>query len=169
MLKLLLASLLFPLIGFSQLKGMNTISAGPENLTNGNGLAVGFHLSGNAVLSKGSFMGLEIGYMKFPEMKGMYVPVSLKLTSIINDDPNKTRPILMIQPGYGLYNERDSESSTILRKGGTTIYTGLGIAFPLSGNKRGYVMAGYSNYGFELGSTRSRVQSIGIRAGMIIF
>jgi hypothetical protein len=159
---------LAPTLCFSQFKGINTFSAGPENLINGSGLAFGAQLSGNLLLSKGSFMGLEIGYLKFPKMTGLYVPVSLKLTAVINDDPNKTRPIIMIQPGYGLYNERDSESSTIVRKGGTTIYTGIGVAFAATGNKRGYLMAGYSNYGFENNSVRSRIESIGLRAGMII-
>ena len=169
MIKLLFTSLLFPVICFSQLKGNNTFSAGPENLTNGDGLAFGAHLSGNAIISKGAFLGVEIGYIKLPKMNGIYTPLSLKLATIINDDESKTKPMIMFQPGYGLYSDRDNKTQSERRKGGTTLYTGLGVAFAASGNKRGYIMAGYSNYGFETNSIRSRVQSIGIRAGMIIF
>ena|SRR5438552_10933388 len=122
---------------------------------------MGAELSGNAELGKGGYLGLQAGVLKFQGMMGVYVPIQLKFSLMPAKNPKKVSPLIVLAPGLGVYNQTDTQ-------GGFTFYGGIGAVFAGKGKSGGYLTAGYSSYGFTSGDINSTVETIGIRAGIMI-
>lgn len=130
---------------------------------------IGVHLSGNGEIGKGFFAGIEIGAVKFQEFEGVYLPLQLKFTVAPKINTDKVSPLIVLAPGYGVYNKAVRVGSiNITNQGGMVFYGGLGLAFPGKGKSRGYLTLGYSMFGFTTNEIKSYAEMIGLRAGVML-
>jgi hypothetical protein len=130
---------------------------------------LGLHLSGNAQMGAGVYLGGQIGVVKFKGMDGVYIPLQAKLTGIFNKDESKASPMITVEPGYGVYNKSQRVGgTTFTTQGGFTIYSGVGIALPSKGKGWGFFTLGYSAFQFTTNEVSDFVETLGIRAGIML-
>lgn len=126
---------------------------------------IGGHLSGNAELGKGAYLGLEVGVVKFQLYQGVYIPIQAKFTLLPMKD-KKVSPLIVLSPGLGAYNKTVFGVSTT---GGFVFYGGLGAAFSDAKKKsRAFITVGYSLFGFNVNDQDANIETIGIRAGVML-
>ena len=132
--------------------------------------AVGGHISGNAMFAPGCFTGLELGFVKFQGMDGIYMPLQLKITVMPGKDPSKISPIAFLQPGYGVYNKTAKVSNTAVTttQGGFVFFGGAGLAFGSQGKGRMFLALGYSRFGFTINDRSSPVDMVSVRTGVML-
>lgn len=163
--KFLFFLLLLPFLGISQKKeGYFALTVG-ANFKANTDPAFGAYLSGNGQIGPGFFIGAEIGVVKLPDLDGVYLPLLSRFTLIPRKDPKKLSPMILLQPGYGIYEKTVSNIKT---EGGFCFYGGAGVAFPGQGKGRGYLTVGYSLFGLNVNDVGANLEMIGIRAGIMI-
>lgn len=162
--------LLLPLAALSQKndKGYFSITALTAFKANADP-AFGASLSGNVELAKAFFIGGQIGLVKFPLHDGVYVPLQAKFTVAPQLDSKKIGLLVLLEPGYGVYNKTlHAGSNTITQQGSFTFFGGLGGTFPGKGKGRAFLAAGYSLFGFKTNDVRNDERLIEVRAGVML-
>jgi hypothetical protein len=127
--------------------------------------AFGFQLSGNGQLGSGLYAGVEVGVVRLAKDSGIYIPFQAKFSVI--PIRNKYSPMVLIEPGYGVYKSKAS-SSAEGTAGGFTFFGGVGLAFPGKDKSRGFLAVGYSRFGFETGSTHTSIEGVGIKLALML-
>jgi hypothetical protein len=130
--------------------------------------AFGVNFSGSGELAKDLFAGLQVGVVKFKENDKVYIPLQVKLTIAPDYYKKKTSILILLEPGYGVYNETNRVGiDDIQTLGGFTFFGGLGAAFKGKGNGRISVAVGYSLFGFKSNDTKNNTEMIGMRLGVM--
>ena len=128
--------------------------------------AAGAHFSGNAELANAMFWGAEIGVVKFDGIRKAYLPLLAKLTIMPDLNSGRARLLLLLAPGYGIYDDSYRRGGNYYRdKGGFDFYGGIGAAFKGNGNGYLTLTVGYSTFGFTTNGFRSNIDGVGIRFG----
>jgi hypothetical protein len=116
-------------------------------------------LSGGANLNNFALLGVGVGITKFKEFKKLYVPVFGTIT--IADFKKHVSPLVVVEPGYGIYNEK--LRSGVTREGGFTFFGGGGVAVAATSKANLSFSVGYSVYSFNTGGVNSTVKGVGFR------
>lgn len=124
-------------------KGYNSLEGhGDVHLTSPTSTGGGFTASANFRLGPHrSYIGIGAGMAKVSDVKGLGFPVSLRLTAI-GGKKERGAPLLMLLPGYLLYERRHSRDVV---SGGFTFFGGMGMVI----NPGAAVALGYSVYNYE--------------------
>ncbi len=132
--------------------------------------APGFHLSGNAGIGKGMYLGAQLGLVHFRDQGGAYLPTQLKFSFLPAGRSGRAVPVLYLEPGYGFYDRKYRVGNeNYRRKGGFTFFAGIGAAFATRSKARPVLTVGYSRFDFHNpGYTYTR-DAFGIRFGAMIF
>jgi len=128
--------------------------------------AVGADFHGNAEIANDMFLGAEIGVVKFHAHDKAYLPLLARFSMMPALRSGKARLLVLLAPGYGIYNESFRRGGEYYQsKGGFTFYGGFGAAF--KGKKNGYLTftVGYSTFDFNTNGYKSNVDGVGIRFG----
>ncbi len=131
--------------------------------------AVGIHLSGNIELVKALFFGAELGVVKFDHLKKPYIPLLTRFSIMPALSSRKASALIVLAPGYGLYEERYRRGNDWFHsKGGFTFYGGLGAVIP--GKNRGSlaITVGYTAFGFSTNGRKTNIDGVGLRLGAMI-
>jgi hypothetical protein len=160
--------LIFTLASSAQKKNKGYSSAAINLNIGNNTQSFGASFGANVELSKGAFFGLEAGVLKFQDLDGIYLPMLGKFTIAPNIDKNKLSPLLVLQPGYGIYQHTYSAGSVqITTRGGFDFYGGVGVVFPGKGKGHGFLTVGYSLFGFTTEDVKSNLEMVGIKTGIM--
>jgi hypothetical protein len=116
-------------------------------------------LSGGANLKNFALVGIGIGITKIKEFRKLYVPVFGTIT--IADFTKKVSPLVVAEPGYGIYNEK--LRSGLTREGGFTFFGGGGVAIAATSKANLSFSVGYSVYTFNTGGITNTVKGVGFR------
>ncbi len=116
-------------------------------------------LSGGANLNNLVLLGIGVGVTKFKEFKKVYVPVFGTIT--VADFKKRISPLLVLEPGYGFYNEKGN--GDIADHGGFTFFGGGGVAIAASQKANISFSVGYSHYSFETRGNNFTVKGPGFR------
>ena len=109
---------------------------------------VGGRLSGGANLKNFALVGIGLGVTRIKEYKKLYVPVFGTIT--IADFSKKVSPLVVAEPGYGIYNEKVRiGNNTVEREGGFTFFGGGGVAVAATSKGNLSFSVGYSVYSFN--------------------
>jgi opacity protein-like surface antigen len=123
---------------------------------------VSARLSGGVNVSNLALIGIGVGVTKFNEFKKVYVPVFGTIT--VADFTKRISPLVVLEPGYGIYNEKVRVGTrTVTREGGFTFFGGGGVAIAASSKANISLSVGYAHYGFETGGVNSSVRGPGFR------
>jgi hypothetical protein len=123
---------------------------------------VGARLSGGVNLKNLALVGIGVGITKFKEFKKVYVPIFGTIT--VADFSKHVSPLVVLEPGYGIYNEKfRAGNRTITRKGGFTFFGGGGVAVAANRKANLSFSVGYSIYSFNTAGINSSVKGIGFR------
>lgn len=121
--------------------------------------AAGARLSGGVNLNNLVLLGVGVGVTKFKEFSKVYVPVFGTLT--LADFTKRISPLLVLEPGYGFYNEkRDRDFAD---QGGFTFFGGGGVAIAASQKANLSFSVGYSHYTFKTRGNNFTVNGPGLR------
>lgn len=119
-------------------------------------------LSGGANLQNFALIGIGVGVTKIKEMGKLYVPVFGTIT--IADFSKKVSPLVVAEPGYGIYNEKVRLGTrTVTREGGFTFFGGGGAAIAANSKANISFSIGYSVYSFNTAGINSSIKGIGFR------
>lgn len=158
--KLIFFLLLTPILSSAQ-KSYYSIDAAvdwPKNVE----LGYGIRLHGGAVIEDNVFLGVGAGVTKLDEVKGVYVPLFFNISFAYNAK-NKLFPILVLQPGYGIYKHTTTIlNQDITTNGGFTFYGGAGFGYSGEETKT-HITFGYSRYGFKTGKAGSYMDGMALR------
>lgn len=123
---------------------------------------VSARLSGGVNLKNLALVGFGIGITKFKEFSKLYVPVFGTVT--IADFSKRVSPLVVLEPGYGIYNEKIRLGNrTVTREGGFTFFGGGGVALAASSKANLSFSVGYAHYGFTTAGITSSVKGVGFR------
>jgi hypothetical protein len=123
---------------------------------------VGGRLSAGANLKNFALVGIGVGVTKIKEFRKLYVPVFGTIT--IADFSKKVSPLVVAEPGYGIYNEKVRIGNrTVEREGGFTFFGGGGVAVAATSKANLSFSVGYSVYTFNTGGIASSVKGVGFR------
>lgn len=132
--------------------------------------AIGLTLSGNAAVGKGGYVGASIGLIMFKNNDGPYIPFCLRFTGIPNTNEKQFSPLVIFEPGYGIYSNSQKVGNITINSGGGFTFIGLvGISFPKVKKARPYLAAGYGNYGFTINTISDQIETFAVRAGIMFF
>ena len=107
----------------------------PKNID----LALSARFAGGARIEKDVFLGVGAGVTKFSDNSSLYFPIFGHISFSYNSTA-KIFPIIVLQPGYGLYNKTIRVGNEdIQTKGGLTYFAG-GVAIQLMIRCRGMSM-----------------------------
>ena len=120
---------------------------------------VSARLSGGFNLSNFALLGIGIGVTKFKELPKVYVPVFATIS--IADFTKRISPMVVLETGYGIYNQKISRGIT--REGGFTFFGGGGVAIAASSKLNLSLSVGYAHYGFETEGINSSIKGPGFR------
>jgi hypothetical protein len=119
-------------------------------------------LSGGVNLKNLALVGIGVGVTKFKEFKKVYVPVFGTIT--VADFTKRVSPLVVLEPGYGIYNEKIRVgNSTLTREGGFTFFGGGGVAIAASSKANLSFSVGYAYYGFNTAGINSSVKGVGFQ------
>ena len=119
-------------------------------------------LSGGVKLNNIALLGIGIGVTKFKEFKKIYVPVFGTIT--VADFSKKLSPLVVFEPGYGIYNEKlKIGNRSVTREGGFTFFGGGGVAVAATSKANLSFSVGYSLYSFNTAGINSSVKGVGFR------
>jgi hypothetical protein len=119
-------------------------------------------LSGGINLKNLALVGIGVGVTKFKEFKKVYVPVFGTIT--VADFTKRVSPLVVLEPGYGIYNEKIRVgNSTLTREGGFTFFGGGGVAIAASSKANLSFSVGYAYYGFNTAGINSSVKGVGFQ------
>lgn len=124
--------------------------------------AASVRLSGGGKLNNMALLGIGVGITKFKEYKKLYVPVFGTIT--VADFKKRISPMLVLEPGYGIYKEtiRGGNRRTV-REGGFTFFGGGGVAIAASPKANLSFSIGYAHYGFSIDNYNYAVKGVGVR------
>ena len=132
--------------------------------------APGFHLSGNAGIGKGMYLGAQVGLVHFRDLGGAYLPAQLKFSFMPAGQSGRAVPIVLLEPGYGFYDRKYRYGNGwYRRKGGFTFFAGVGAAFATRSKARPVLTLGYSRFDFRDRDYRFSRDAFGLRFGVMIF
>ncbi len=147
-------------------KGYASISGSFDIRDNAQGYGALF--SGNTRIGPGSFLGIESGLIKLKGLDAPYIPLFGKITVAPNFEKEKLSLLVVLEPGYGIYNHKTSiGNSYITTKGGFDFYGGLGAVTSSKSKAHAFVTIGYSRYGFSIEEITSKVEMVGVRIGVM--
>jgi hypothetical protein len=119
-------------------------------------------LSGGAKLNNLVLLGIGVGVTKFKEFKKVYVPVFGTIT--VADFTKRISPLVVLEPGYGIYDEKVRLGNrTVTREGGFTFFGGGGIAIAATPKANLSFSVGYAYYGFNTAGVHSSIKGPGFR------
>ena len=119
-------------------------------------------LSGGVNLKNLALIGIGVGITKFKEFKKVYVPVFGTIT--VADFSKRVSPLVVLEPGYGIYNEKVRIGTrTVKREGGFTFFGGGGVAIAATSKANLSFSVGYAHYYFNTGGVNSSVRGPGFR------
>ena len=119
-------------------------------------------LSGGANLKNFALVGIGVGIAKIKELPKLYIPVFGTIT--IADFSKHISPLVVAEPGYGIYNEKVRLGNrTITREGGFTFFGGGGVAVAATSKANLSFSIGYSVYTFNTAGISSTVKGVGFR------
>ena len=121
--------------------------------------AVGARLSGGVNLNNLVLLGIGVGVTKFKEFNKVYVPVFGTIT--VADFTKRISPLLVLEPGYGFYNEKGNRD--FADHGGFTFFGGGGVAIAASRKANLSFSVGYSHYTFKIRGDNFAVKGPGFR------
>jgi hypothetical protein len=123
---------------------------------------VSARLSGGAKLSNLALIGIGVGVTKFKEFSKVYVPVFG--TIAIADFTKRISPLVVLEPGYGIYNEKLHWGNRVVtREGGFTFFGGGGVAIAATRKANISFSVGYAHYSFTTAGITSSVKGPGFR------
>jgi len=120
---------------------------------------VSARLSGGANLNNLVLLGIGVGVTKFKEFNKVYVPVFGTIS--VADFRKRVSPLLVLEPGYGFYSEK--ENNDFEDHGGFTFFGGGGVAIAASQKANLSFSVGYSHYEFETRGKHYKVNGPGFR------
>jgi hypothetical protein len=129
--------------------------------------SIGFYMNPNFRIVKSFYAGLDFGLVKFQEYKGVYAQVLAKLSMMPNNNLGKLSPIMMVEPGIGVYHKTMAEgmSDGELRP---NFFGGGGVAFPtMKRGRRFFIVAGYSLFGFKIDQVKTNMHTVGVLTGVM--
>jgi hypothetical protein len=143
--------LVIPLLSFGQRYG-GYVQAHlgfdlPKNVT----FVYGAKLDGGVSINNTFFIGGGAGITKIDQIEGIYIPLYANF-SVAIQPYSKFFPILILQPGYGIYKEDTKllNTSTIQSStGGFTYFAGIGVGISTQIKVKSCVSIGYSQYNFK--------------------
>jgi hypothetical protein len=157
--------------------GYASFDLGPAIPLNEGSPAFNGSFSANAGWGKRNFVGIALGFLQFSQLNNPYLPVSLKLSALSSLNPRRTSALVVLEPGYGFYSESHSAgSSSVITRGGFTLFSAVGVVAPKKQKTRPYLLAGYAHYGFvsryttnmlSPHKTRPHLEALEIRAGVM--
>lgn len=167
---LVFCMLLFPIIGLAQKKSKGYLSITSSlHFKSQTDPGFGGLVSGNLQVSKEFFAGVQLGALKLPYTDGVYVPLQAKFTIAPSFHSNKVSPVMLIEPGYGIYNKTyHYYAGSYTEEGGFTFFAGAGILLPVSARGGLMLAAGYSSFGFKAGNEKTNLEMIGARLGVYL-
>ncbi len=121
--------------------------------------AVGAKLSGGANLNNLVLLWIGVGVTKFKEFSKVYVPVFGTIS--VADFTKRISPLLVLEPGYGFYNEKGD--GDFADHGGFTFFGGGGVAIAASQKANLSFSVGYSHYAFKTRGNNFTVKGPGFR------
>ena len=121
--------------------------------------AVSARLSGGANLNNLVLLGIGVGVTKFEEFSKVYVPVFATIS--VADFTKHVSPILVLEPGYGFYSEK--ENNDFEDHGGFTFFGGGGVAIAVSQKANLSFCVGYSHYEFNTRGNHYTINGPGFR------
>lgn len=152
---------------FSQKKGGYLSFSPVVDIIKKSSASIGGELSGNGAISDNAYLGFNVGFTKSQNIKHPYCPVLLKFTLIPQKD--KLSPLLVVSPGYIVYNQSQNIGPIeITTKGRFSFYGGAGIASKPMNNSRLFLTIGYARYEFTINEVKAAIEGLGIRAGIMI-
>ncbi len=123
---------------------------------------VSARLSGGGKLSNMALLGIGVGVTKIKEYKKLYVPVFGTIT--VADFTKKLSPLVVLEPGYGIYKENiRSGNRRTTREGGFTFFGGAGVAIAASSKANLSFSVGYAHYGFSIDDYNYAIKGVGVR------
>lgn len=123
---------------------------------------VSARLSGGANLRNLALIGIGVGVTKFKEFKKVYVPVFGTIT--VADFTKRVSPLVVLEPGYGIYNEKlRIGTRNVTREGGFTFFGGGGVAIAATSKANLSLSVGYAHYNFNIDGVSSSVRGPGFR------
>lgn len=120
---------------------------------------VSARLSGGANLNNLVLLGIGVGVTKFKEFNKVYIPVFG--TIAVADFTKRVSPLLVLEPGYGFYNEKGNRD--FADHGGFTFFGGAGVAIAASQKANLSFSVGYSHYTFKTRGDNFAVKGPGFR------
>ena len=120
---------------------------------------VSARLSGGANLNNLVLLGIGVGVTKFEEFSKVYVPVFGTIS--VADFTKHISPLLVLEPGYGFYAEK--EKKDFEDHGGFTFFGGGGVAIAASEKANLSFSIGYSHYEFKTRGDHHKVNGPGFR------
>jgi hypothetical protein len=139
---LLIVSIVVSSVMYGQ-KGFSTASL---TTTFGSDLGSGFgaDISGNGKIAAPLYLGFGVGVTKFSDLNDPYFPFTARITFIPAKNFRNTIPLILVEPGYGLYSSKGRTSSDYNTNGGFTFFGGVGFATASKGKARAQASIGYS-------------------------
>ena len=162
--------LFLPFLGQAQSRDTYVGLDGAVYFGRGYDPAPGFHLSGNAGIGKGMYLGAQLGLVHFRDLGGAYLPAHLKFSFLPAGRSGRAVPIVLLEPGYGFYDRKyRAGNGWYRRKGGFTFFAGVGAAFATRSKARPVLTLGYSRFDFKDPGYRFTRDAFGLRFGVMIF
>jgi hypothetical protein len=98
----------------------------------------------------------------------LYVPVFANIAYNFNAT-NKIFPMLLLQPGYGIYSRTTKVGITdIIEKGGFTWFAGGGIGISSSSRIKTMIHIGYAGYTFKTNNQKNTADGFAVKVGVAI-